>query len=67
MEGNVDEGDDEVLENKYKDNVRYEDYGKSTGVRDIGGEGWLGGAVKEIRHGVWQKVQDAGEGYVSSV
>ena len=52
MEGNVDEGDDEVLENKYRDNVRYEDYGKSTGVRDIGGEGWLGGAVKEIRHGV---------------
>ena len=51
-EGNVDEGDEAVLENRYKENIRYEDYGKSTGVRYIMGEGWVGGTVKEIRHGV---------------
>ena len=29
-EGNVDEGDEVVLENKYKGKVRYEDSGQST-------------------------------------
>ena len=31
-----------VLENKYKENIRYEDSGQSNGVRDIGREGWVG-------------------------
>ena len=41
-----------VLENKYKDNIRYEYLGQSTVRRDIGGGGWVGGAVEEIRQGV---------------
>ena len=41
-EGNVDEVDEVVLENKYKENIRYEDSGQSNGVRDIGREGWVG-------------------------
>ena len=51
-EGNVDEGDEVVLENRYKENIMYEDYGQYTGVRDIEEEVWVGGAVEEIRHGV---------------
>ena len=49
---NVDKGDDVVLENTYKDNIRYEDSGKYTVRRDIRGGGSVGSAVEEIRHGV---------------
>ena len=35
-EGNFDEGNDVVLENKYKGDIKYEDFGQSTGRVGIG-------------------------------
>ena len=42
-EGNVDEGDEVVLEKKYKGNINYEDLRQSPGGGAIGGGGWVGG------------------------
>ena len=44
MEGNVDEGDEVVLENKFKGDIKYEDSGQSPEGGDIGGGVWVGGA-----------------------
>ena len=43
IEVNFDEGDDMVLENKYKIKMKCENSGKYPGGEDIGGEGWIGG------------------------
>ena len=43
-EGNVDEGDEVVLDNKYKVVIRYEYYGQYPGGVYIGVGGQIGGA-----------------------
>ena len=43
MEGNVDEGDEVVLKNKYKGEIKYQDCGQYPEGGDIVGGGWVGG------------------------
>ena len=38
-----------VLDNKYKGDIKYSDYGKSPGVVDIGVRGWFCVFEEEIR------------------
>ena len=45
-EGNGDEGDEVVLDNKYKIYIKYEDLEQSTGGGNIGKGGYVGGDGK---------------------
>ena len=41
-EGNINKGDEVVLENKYKGDIRYKDLGQYPGIGDIGKGRWVG-------------------------
>ena len=66
-EDNGNYGDVVVLENNYKGDIKYQDLGQSSGVEDIVGGGYIGGAGEEIRRWLWQQLKQEGGGDGRSV